>query len=90
MSRGGSVADFSDRAVKVFRECSQVPVASRGRIFPSPSGKYHSLEVAWIQKELERGKKVAYGKSYFVDAGTEGESVQILCEATFQSECTNV
>ena len=82
------VVDFKTRAVKIFKDCSQVPLVSRARIFPS-EGNRRSLEVTWTQKELERGKKISYCKNYFVEDGGEG-SLKPLCEATFQSECSNV
>jgi len=82
-------SDFKTRAVKVFKDCSQVPVASRARIFPS-EGKRRGLEVTWSQKELERGKKISYSKSYFVEDGRDGGPVQPLCETPFQSKCSNV
>ena len=85
----GSVEAFTDKAVQVFRECSQVPTASRAHIFPT-GGKGLEVEVTWTQRELERGKKVSFNKCYFVEKCPEPEGVHKLCASNFQADATNL
>ena len=43
----------------------------------------------WTQKELERGKNVAFSKSYFVKE-SEGGGLQVLCSSSYQANATSV
>lgn len=78
---------FTERAVDVFRACARVPVASRARINPTNGGKVE-VEVTWTQKEIERGKKVSYNRSYFLEKGPE--SLCKLCTSSCQADVSNV
>jgi hypothetical protein len=46
------------------------------------------VEVTWTQREIERGKKISYNKSYFVERSSEG--LKKLCESSCQADATNV
>lgn len=83
------LSEFTEKAVSVFRECSLIPTASRARIFPRSGWAGDGLleiEATWSQRELERGKKVSFKKSYFVQR--KGQDVQIVCNSAFQSDAT--
>ena len=59
--------------------------------FCSPGPRYE-VEVRWSQRELERGKKVAYSKSYFVERrGQEGGGgLERVCTTAFQNDITRM
>ena len=81
---------FSDRVVELYRECSRVPAATRAYLSPTAAdGKQLEVEVTWSQNELERGKKISYNKSYFVEKAEEG-AVRKLCVSSCQADATNV
>ena len=82
------LSEFTQKAVKVFRECAHVPSVSRARVFRQGEGSCFEVEAAWTQREQERGKKVAFTKSYFVQR--EGCALKRLCGSTFQSDATQV
>lgn len=78
---------FTGKAVEVFREYSRVPQAANAHIFPATGGKVE-VEVTWTQKDLERGKKISYNKSYFIEKGRDG--VSEVCTSNFQTDATNM
>ena len=78
---------FTEKAVEVFRACARVPVASRARIESSSEGRVQ-VEVTWTQREIERGKKVSYNRTYFVENGLEG--LKKLCTSSCQPAVSNV
>ena len=82
-----AVNSFTDEAVEVFRACARVPTATRAHISQN-EGENLQVEVTWTQREVERGKKVSFDKSYFVQKSSEG--VNKLCASTFQSDATNM
>ena len=83
------LSEFTQRAVSVFKECALIPSASRARIFPRNKGSScFEIEATWSQRELERGKKVSFTKSYFVQK--KGQAIEKLCNSTFQSDATQV
>ncbi len=84
-----AATDFAAKAVSVFKDCSQVPVASGARVY-SDDGKCRCIGVTFSQKDLERGKKLSYRKNFFVTGGRDGAAVEPVCEVPFQSDCTNV
>ena len=55
-------------------------------ISPTNNGKFE-VEVTWTQKEIERGKKIGYNNSYFVEKGPE--SMKKLCASSCQADATN-
>ena len=63
---------FTEKAVGVFRACARVPIASRAHIRTPTSGGRVEVEVTWTQKDIERGKKLSYDRSYFIEKGSEG------------------
>lgn len=89
MSSSSKLSEFTQRAVSVFRECSLIPAATRARIFPRDEATgCFEIEATWSQRELERGKKVSFTKSYFVQR--KGQALEKLCNSTFQSDATQV
>ena len=82
------LTEFTQKAVKVFKECATVPTVARARIFRRGEGDRFEVEATWTQRELERGKKVAFTRSYFVQR--KERTVEKLCSTTFQSDATQV
>ena len=82
------LSEFTQKAVKVFKECAHVPSAGRARVFRRGDGGCFEVEATWTQREVERGKKVAFTKSYFVQR--KGRALEKLCGSTFQSDATQV
>ena len=81
---------FTKKAVDVFRACARVPIASHAHITPGTSGGGKvEVEVTWTQKDIERGKKIASKKSYFVEQDSSG-APQSLCASSFQADATNM
>ena len=78
---------FVEKAVDMYRACARVPLASRGHISTTNGGTVE-IEVTWTQREIERGKKISYNKSYFVEKCPEG--VKKVCVSTCQADVTNV
>ena len=78
---------FSEKAVETFRACARVPAATRAHMSSTSGGKVE-VEVTWTQREIERGKKVSYNKSYFVSKSAEG--LEKLCVSSCQADATNV
>ena len=83
----GSEVEFCERACRVFRECCQLPTAVGARIHAS-GGPRFEIEAFWSQRELERGKKIVFTKSYFV--AVEGDRVEKLAAGAFQADATRV
>jgi hypothetical protein len=89
MSSSSKLSEFTQRAVSVYRECSLIAAATRARIFPrDEAGGCFEIEATWSQRELERGKKVSFTKSYFIQR--KGQALEKLCNSTFQSDTTQV
>ena len=86
------VEAFTGKAVQVFREYSGVPSTSRAHIFPpsEDEGKCLEVEATWTQRELERGKKVSFNKSYFVSKCSEPEGVCKMHSSNFQADASNL
>ena len=80
-------AEFCERACRTFRECCQLPTAVGTRIHAS-GGPRFEIEASWSQRELERGKKVVFTKSYFV--AVEGGKTEKLAASAFQADATKV
>lgn len=81
---------YTEEAVRVYKACARVPLASRAHIAVIDNGKVE-VEVTWSQREVERGKKISYNKSYFVEQGSEGvEGVSKLCGSSFQTDTSNM
>ena len=86
---------FTQKAIDVFKGYAGIPSLARACILPhsasgiSTSGN-HCLEVeaTWIQTEMERGKKVAFSKSYFVKKS--GYILEKICSSAFQSDATQM
>ena len=57
------VQEFTEKACRVFRECSLVPTVSAA----GSGGARYEVEAKWAQRELERGKKSVFSKSYFIE-----------------------
>ena len=77
---------FTERAVEVFRECARVPILSTALVAEVAEGKYEVL-TKWSQRELERGKKVAFSRSFFLER--KGETIEGVVSSTFHSDATN-
>lgn len=81
------IEEFTERACRVFREGSLVPTVVGARIHPAGSAHFE-VEASWSQRELKRGKKVVFSKSYFV--GVEGGKVERLSASTFQADASRM
>ena len=77
---------FTQRAVEVVRECAHVPSLTSAHVVELGGGRYEVL-TKWSQRELERGKKVAFSRSFFVER--KGEQVEGVVSSTYQSDATN-
>ena len=94
-SPSSKLTRFTQKAVDVFKGCAGIPSLARARILPhSASGGTTSsndcleVEATWIQTEMERGKKVAFTKSYFVKRS--GHILEKICSSAFQSDATQM
>ena len=84
------MAAFQDKAKELYREIAQVPVAAGGRILRSGEGLYE-VEVKWSQKDLDRGSKVTFAKSYLVRRGcNDMKGLTLLTTSNFQRDATSV
>ena len=84
------MAAFQDKAKELYREIAQVPVAAGGRILRSGEGLYE-VEVKWSQKDLDRGSKVTFAKSYLVRRGcNDMKGLTLLTTSSFQRDATSV
>ena len=77
---------FEKRACSVFREVSQVPVPVQARIHPQRSD-FYEVEVKWSQRDIDRGKKVTFAKSYTVK---NSSNLELITTSSFQRDATNV
>ena len=89
MAEGGS--SYAEKVAGLYRECLRVARATRAHLTPinTYNKKQLEVEVTWAQNELERGKKISYNKSYFVEKAEEGP-VRKLCVSSCQADATNV
>ncbi len=76
---------FTDKAVEVFKAFTGVPLASRAHICDG-SGGVEEVEATWTQREMERGKKISFSKSYFLERNSEG--VKKVATSAFQADAT--
>lgn len=87
-------SQFTQKAVKVFRECTRIPSLTSALVVEVGANKYEVV-TKWRQRELERGKEVSFTRSFFVEKGgkeIEGvvcKVVQRMVSSTFQSDATN-
>ncbi len=83
------VEEFTKKACKVYNDCSLVPTLSAARISAArDGGARYEVEARWTQRELLRGKKLSWTKSYFL---TEKEGkVEKLCSTGFQADATRM
>ena len=84
---------FTEKACKVFRDCSLVPTLSAARIRATTapavgSDARYEVEARWTQRELLRGKKLTWSKSYFVEEN--GGKLEKLFTTGFQADATRV
>ena len=86
LQRESGMEDYTRRAVKVFRECSTVPVLSSAAVADLGAGRYEVLS-KWNQRELERGKKVAFTRSFVLERN--GWSVEKTATCKFTSDASS-
>ena len=84
------LSEFTQKAVMVFKECAHIPSVSRARVFRrgEGGGGCFEVEATWTLREMERGKKLSYTKSYFVQR--KGRALEKLCGSAFQSDATQM
>ena len=73
--------------MEVFRECARVPLLTSALVLDAGAGRYEVLS-KWSQRELERGKKVSFTRSFFVEK-KEGGGVEKVASSMFHSDATN-
>ena len=78
--------EYGRRAVEVFRECSRIPTLTSALVAEREAGRYEVL-TKWSQRDLEKGKKVSFSRSFFVER--KGNSVDKVLSSTFHSDTTN-
>ncbi|XP_019853674.1 PREDICTED: acylamino-acid-releasing enzyme-like isoform X2 [Amphimedon queenslandica] len=84
------MAAIQEKARQLYREIAQIPVATGGRIFRSGDELYE-IEIKWSQKDLERGNKVSFAKSYLVRRVPAGlKKLSLLSSNSFQHDATSV
>ena len=83
------MAAVQEKASQLYREIAQIPVATGGRIFRSGDGLYE-VEVKWSQKDLERGNKVTFAKSYLVRRDPGSKKLSLLSSNRFQRDAASV
>ena len=76
---------YTQRAVDVFRECSRIPLLASATVVEVGGGRYEVLS-KWNQRDLERGKKVAFTRSFFLEK--KGEKVEEVTSTTFQADAS--
>ena len=79
---------FQEDACKLYREVAQLPLATSARIFPSVSGSCE-VEVNWSQRDLDRGKKVCFAKSYILQS-TQEDKYDVVIPSNFQRDATSM
>lgn len=79
---------FKEKAIEVYRELAQLPVIAAARIFPQNEEDIYEVEIKWGQKDIDRGKKVAFAKSYTIL--NSGEEIRLLTNSSFQRDATTV
>jgi acylaminoacyl-peptidase len=79
--------DYTKRAVEVFRECARIPLLSSAAVFSHRDGGKYEVLSKWNQRELERGKKVAFTRSFFLEKN--GGRIEKLASSMFQSDTSN-
>ena len=79
---------FKEKAIEVYRELAQLPVIAAARIFPQKEENVYEVEIKWGQKDIDRGKKVAFAKSYVIL--NSGEGIRLLTNSSFQRDATTV
>ena len=84
------LAEFTQRAVNVFKESAHVPSVSNARVFRQGEGERGCFEVeaTWTLREMERGKNIAFTKSYFVQK--RERALEKFCGSAFQSDATQM
>ena len=83
------MAAAQEKASQLYREIAQIPIATGGRIFRSGEGLYE-VEVKWSQKDLERGNKVTFAKSYLIRRDSASKKLSLLSSNNFQRDATSV
>ena len=79
---------FKEKAIEVYRELAQLPVIAAARIFPQKEENTYEVEIKWGQTNIDRGKKVAFAKSYIIL--NSGEEIRLLTNSSFQRDATTV
>ena len=77
---------YTQRAVEVFRECARVPILTSALVVDAGGGRYEVL-TKWSQRDLERGKKVAFSRSFLLER--KGENIERVVSSTFHSDATS-
>ena len=83
-----SETEFTQKAIDVFKECSLVPSLTRARILPHSDTNFIEIEATWTEVEVERQKKTAFTKSYFVQR--KGCSLEKICNSAFPADATQM
>ena len=83
---GLDMDEYTKQAVHVFRECARVPILTSAIVLEAGEDRYEVL-TKWSQRELERGKKVAFTRSFFIEKKEYG--VKMLASSMFHSDATN-
>ena len=66
----GGLGQFTQQAVEVVRECARVPSLSSAHVVGVGGGQYEVV-ATWSQRDLERGRKLAFSRSHFVERTEE-------------------
>lgn len=87
-SSSSKLVEFTHKSIDVFKECAGIPSLTRARIFPRGDTECLEIEATWTQMEIERGKRVTFTKSYFLQR--HGRSLEKICSSMFQSDATKM
>ena len=84
--RLSTMAEFQERAREIYREVAQLPTPTKARVFYSDD--LYELEVKWKQKDLDRGKNVAFAKSYILQ--NTANEIKLVTASNFQRDANSV
>lgn len=82
-----NVKDFTERACQTYRQITQVPSVAGARIHSAGEGAFE-VAARWSQRDVERGKKLGFAKSYFVQRGERG--LEKRWTTAFQANLSNM
>ena len=76
-----------EKAIKVYRDIAQLPSVEGARISSDATKSMCQVELKWKQKDIDRGKRVGYARSYVIQRSRDKMKMILWTETSLRRLC---